>query len=129
MCNLLPLAEELQKFAAVCHTCGDDAPFSKRITADTAVELIGGADMYVPMCRSCFTGSETKGSVHITLGPMFSGKSSDLVRRIRRLRHAKKKCVIIKFNQDTRYSEVRSPLCLPCDVRLLCIVDLYVGYR
>lgn len=32
------------------------AGFSKRLSADTAVEVIGGADTYAPMCRSCFYG-------------------------------------------------------------------------
>ncbi|KAG9394174.1 Thymidine kinase [Carpediemonas membranifera] len=52
--DLLPRAEHVTKLSAVCHICGRNAPFSRRITADTDVEVIGGADMYVAVCRRCF---------------------------------------------------------------------------
>jgi thymidine kinase len=52
--NLIPMAESVQKITAVCKICFRDACFSKRITADTRVEVIGGADMYIPVCRDCF---------------------------------------------------------------------------
>lgn len=35
---------------------------------------------------------------------MFSGKSSEMIRRIRRHTIAKKKCIIIKYSKDTRYN-------------------------
>jgi thymidine kinase len=133
VCNLLPLAESFQKFSAVCHSCGEDAPFSKRLSADLQVELIGGDDLYVPACRSCFLGQETgRGSIHITLGPMFSGKSSDLLRRIRRHRHAKRTALVVKFNQDTRYSDVSTLLCVVMvSVFCFCSVvgDVFVRAR
>lgn len=107
VCNMLPLTEEFQKLSAVCHTCGSDAPFSKRLSADLRVELIGGEDLYVPMCRACFhEDPAAAGSVHVTVGPMFSGKSSDLLRRIRRHGHAKRKCLLIKSSQLVRNVEV-----------------------
>jgi thymidine kinase len=52
--NLIPMAESVVKITAVCKICFRDAHFSKRITADTRVEVIGGADMYIPVCRDCF---------------------------------------------------------------------------
>eukprot|EP00831_Metopus_contortus_P018079 TRINITY_DN17694_c0_g1_i2.p1 TRINITY_DN17694_c0_g1~~TRINITY_DN17694_c0_g1_i2.p1 ORF type:complete len:157 (+),score=52.42 TRINITY_DN17694_c0_g1_i2:86-556(+) len=52
--ELVPLAEEVIKLTAVCSMCGADASFSKRITAEQQVELIGGDDIYKPVCRSCF---------------------------------------------------------------------------
>ncbi len=108
VCDLVAVAEEMQKLSAVCYRCRKDGAFSKRLSAETAVEVIGGADMYVPMCRACFLGApEASGSVHITVGPMFSGKSSDLLRRIRRLEHSKQRCLVVKFHRDTRYSVVR----------------------
>ena len=30
------------------------AAFSKRLSTETAVEVIGGSDTYAPMCRSCY---------------------------------------------------------------------------
>jgi thymidine kinase len=35
---------------------------------------------------------------------MFSGKSSELLRKIRRFEHAKKKCLVINYQHDNRYS-------------------------
>jgi len=53
--NLVPLAEEVTKLSAVCMNCFQDASFSKRITGDgETVEVIGGADKYMAVCRSCY---------------------------------------------------------------------------
>lgn len=45
------------------------------------------------------------GQIHLILGPMFSGKTSEMIRRIRRHTIAKKKCVVIKYSKDTRYNQ------------------------
>lgn len=45
------------------------------------------------------------GAIHLIFGPMFSGKSTELLRRIRRYAVAKMSCVIVKYNKDVRYSE------------------------
>ena len=39
------------------------------------------------------------------MGPMFSGKSTELIRRIKRHRVAQQECVIIKYSKDQRYSQ------------------------
>ena len=52
--SLIPLAESVHKMTAVCKLCFRTAHFSKRTTNDTAVEVIGGEDMYIPVCRSCY---------------------------------------------------------------------------
>ena len=52
--ELMPLAENITKLAAVCTQCGRDAAFTKRTTESKEVELIGGDEMYIPVCRSCF---------------------------------------------------------------------------
>lgn len=43
------------------------------------------------------------GEIQIILGPMFSGKTSELMRRVRRSGIAGRKCLIIKYSKDTRY--------------------------
>eukprot|EP00793_Prasinoderma_coloniale_P002628 PRCOL_00002110-RA len=43
------------------------------------------------------------GSIQLVLGPMFSGKSSEMSRRIRRHRIAMRRCVVIKYSEDLRY--------------------------
>ncbi len=45
------------------------------------------------------------GRIEVILGPMFSGKSTELLRRIRRHTIANQKCFVIKYKNDTRYSD------------------------
>ncbi len=52
--ELVPMAESITKLTAVCTFCHADAPFTRRITSETAIEVIGGADKYVASCRACF---------------------------------------------------------------------------
>jgi thymidine kinase len=53
ICELVPRAEEVTKLTAVCTGCGKPACFSRRLSAETAVEVIGGADKYIATCRAC----------------------------------------------------------------------------
>ena len=46
-----------------------------------------------------------KGHIELIIGPMFAGKSTELVRRMKRHEVAGNKCLRIKFAEDTRYSE------------------------
>ena len=43
--------------------------------------------------------------IDIILGPMFAGKSTELLRKIKRYEFAEKKCIVIKYKNDCRYSE------------------------
>lgn len=43
------------------------------------------------------------GRLDVITGPMFAGKSTELLRRIRRLEHAGRKCVVVKWSGDRRY--------------------------
>lgn len=45
------------------------------------------------------------GSIEMITGPMFAGKSEELLRRINRLKYAKKKFLVFKPTIDDRYSE------------------------
>lgn len=47
----------------------------------------------------------SNGMIDLVLGPMFAGKSTELLRRIKRYRVASKKCLVIKYANDIRYSE------------------------
>lgn len=44
-------------------------------------------------------------SLHLIVGPMFSGKSTELLREMRRAEIAEKKVILIKHSIDDRYSE------------------------
>ena len=49
--------------------------------------------------------SENKiGEIEVICGPMFAGKTEELIRRTRRMEYAKKKYLIFKANIDNRYS-------------------------
>ena len=43
------------------------------------------------------------GSIELILGPMFAGKSSELLRRVRRFQHIGKSCYLVKSSLDSRY--------------------------
>lgn len=57
---LLCVAERVDKLAAVCEVCGEDAAFSQRLvdgrpaSADDATVRIGGHDLYEARCRDCY---------------------------------------------------------------------------
>jgi thymidine kinase len=44
-----------------------------------------------------------KGNIHLILGPMFCGKTTELIRLKNRAEIAGKKCLVIKYHKDLRY--------------------------
>jgi thymidine kinase len=54
ICELIPRCEKLTKLNAVCIDCYSPASFSKRITDEKEVEIIGGKEKYKPVCRRCY---------------------------------------------------------------------------
>jgi thymidine kinase len=54
ICDLVPRSEFVIKLSAVCTRCSHDAAFTMRTSADTEVEVIGGAELYQPVCRRCY---------------------------------------------------------------------------
>jgi thymidine kinase len=49
--------------------------------------------------------STAYGHLSMIIGPMFSGKSSELQRVVRRYEISKKNCLVVNFALDSRYSE------------------------
>ena len=49
-------------------------------------------------------------TIQLILGPMFSGKSSELIRRVRRYEHARKRVAIVRYAHDSRYSGALLPV-------------------
>ena len=72
--NLVPCSESVTKLSAVCVLCQDDAAFSVRLSNETAVEVIGGADKYIAVCRTCY--HET------TSGRVDSAKLAEMIESI-----------------------------------------------
>ncbi|AYP74215.1 thymidine kinase [Fowlpox virus] len=52
--KLLPLSESITSLTAICSVCNNEASFSKRITDDKDVKIIGGKETYTAICRKCF---------------------------------------------------------------------------
>ncbi|XP_043190498.1 thymidine kinase, cytosolic-like isoform X2 [Amphibalanus amphitrite] len=45
------------------------------------------------------------GQVQVIFGPMFSGKTTELIRRLKRYQVANHRCLIIKYANDNRYAD------------------------
>ena len=77
---LIPRAEEVIKLTAVCVGCGADAAFSRRLSDETDVEVIGGSDKYVAMCRVCYampTPPSLKAKKQASVTPAPVARSAD----------------------------------------------------
>lgn len=51
MLDIVPLADSVLKLQARCAFCDRGALFSLRVTADERKEVVGGSDVYRPVCR------------------------------------------------------------------------------
>jgi len=51
--ELIPLCEKIKKLSAICKLCKESASFTFRTADANCKKLIGGAEMYMPLCRSC----------------------------------------------------------------------------
>ena len=49
----------------------------------------------------------SKGSIEVITGPMFAGKTTELIRRIKRLKHRNRDCIVFKPKIDNRYSKTK----------------------
>lgn len=79
----------------------------------TAIEAPSGAFMFPDVgdtpprtvtskmgCTASFAGS-----IELLIGPMFSGKTTAMISKIRQASFAQKKCYLIKYARDTRYTD------------------------
>ena len=79
----------------MCTETGSDAPFSQRLVNSDDVELIGGSEMYRAASRSSYMGIKTAGEIHLTMGPVKSGKTTELIRVLTRHYIARRSAVLI----------------------------------
>uniref|UniRef100_A0A7C9E326 Thymidine kinase n=1 Tax=Opuntia streptacantha TaxID=393608 RepID=A0A7C9E326_OPUST len=56
--DIIPLADSVTKLTARCELCGKRAHFTLRKTDETQTELIGGADVYMPVCRQHYVSGQ-----------------------------------------------------------------------
>lgn len=51
--ELIPKCEKIKKLSAICKLCKLNGSFTYRTAAKEAQNLIGGDNMYMPLCREC----------------------------------------------------------------------------
>ncbi|KAI6704148.1 hypothetical protein NL676_013284 [Syzygium grande] len=56
--DIIPLADSVTKLTARCELCGKRAFFTLRKTGETQTEVIGGADVYMPVCRQHYVSGQ-----------------------------------------------------------------------
>ena len=77
------------------------------------MQFLKGICTFVPNMTENFMGEAHRpGRIEVVCGSMFSGKTEELIRRLRRAQFAKQKVEIFKPAIDVRYSEE--------DVRVSC---------
>lgn len=109
--NLISRSESITKLTAVCIETGGDACYSHRIVESKEIELIGGSESYVAASRSAYFNRPITGEIHLTLGPVKSGKTTELARIMKRYKIAGKSCLLIRpknIVDNTTYSETFS---------------------
>ncbi|KAL5561591.1 hypothetical protein UlMin_031338 [Ulmus minor] len=56
--DVIPLADTVTKLIAHCELCGKRAFFTLRKSRDTRTELIGGFDLYMPVCHQHYVNGQ-----------------------------------------------------------------------
>ncbi|XP_074271963.1 thymidine kinase a isoform X2 [Silene latifolia] len=56
--DIIPLADSVTKLTARCDVCGKLANFTLRKTEETDTEVIGGAEVYMPVCRQHYMSGQ-----------------------------------------------------------------------
>lgn len=59
MLDIVPLADSITKLTARCELCGKRAFFTLRKSEEVQTELIGGCDIYMPVCRQHYVNGQT----------------------------------------------------------------------
>jgi F0F1-type ATP synthase alpha subunit len=76
-------------------TTSDTDSISMFNNSDVSIsEKVAIAENYKPAYR---------GQLQMIIGPMFAGKSTELLRRMDRHKHSGMKCLYVKYKADTRY--------------------------
>ncbi|KAL8469179.1 hypothetical protein ACS0TY_032125 [Phlomoides rotata] len=56
--DVIPIADTVTKLTARCEVCGKPAFFTLRKTEETKTEVIGGAEVYMPVCRKHYVSGQ-----------------------------------------------------------------------
>ena len=61
--DLIPMCDKIVKLTSICSLCHGVAIFSHRKTKQVEQYVIGSSDIYVPLCRRCYTENTATKSV------------------------------------------------------------------
>jgi thymidine kinase len=82
--ELVFCCESITKLTGICSETGEAAPFTRRIVDRPEVNLVGGTESYRAVSRSAYFGNRKSGSVQLVIGPVKSGKTTELARLLNR---------------------------------------------
>jgi thymidine kinase len=54
MPELMSIADEVIKLNSVCSFCSGKARYSRRLSSEKGIVVVGEKDKYVPLCRACY---------------------------------------------------------------------------
>lgn len=109
--SLIANCESVVKLSAVCIETGEEAAFSSRTINSPEKHLVGGTESYSAVSRKTYFHQNIGGEISLTIGPVQSGKSKELVRQIQRHEIAGRKVVLIRPIHSTK------PISIPIEVR------------
>lgn len=66
--NLIPKCEKIKKLTAICKLCKQNASFTFRTASKDCHTMIGGENMYMPLCRECHTRESKLNSENVYIG-------------------------------------------------------------
>ena len=92
----------------MCIYNAETACFTRPLTLRTLPWPDGKARPVRQILRRFMSSSAKAGSIELIVGPMFAGKTTELLERIERAERAGKKCVVLKPAIDTRSPDVRT---------------------
>lgn len=98
---------EIQNSSPLSHDFSMQSPRSKNSDGTSTLVSSGSIKEYKsPESKHLQRLRQTvqRGRIELIMGPMFAGKSTELLRRVNRYEIAGKRCLSIKFAADTRYS-------------------------
>jgi thymidine kinase len=98
--ELVAQCESITKLSAICTETGNEACFTQRKIDSQELEIIGGAELYAAASRTSFFGRQIKGEVHVTIGPVQSGKTTELMRVLNRHQIANRKVLLVVHSEQ-----------------------------
>jgi len=96
VCDLIPKCEYVNKLTAFCSEKCDGSP---------AIFTKENNGKYFAVSRKAYIGNPETGYLHIITGPMFSGKTTELIRIAKQYQSINKKILAINYSKDTRYDK------------------------